>query len=299
MVCSLAISEQSWIFPNGKTSAIIYFCPPSGDGAVFTLDLELQQREDWARWSFAAVKFFLHSMLPVLLRGRDYTVVNYSSPSPSPAKFPSQAIPSLAPDQTPVIKVGKIVEDPKHKGRRGVVKELRLDASKGELAIVEWEGKNAIRKKPYSVKNLEVVPHSNIQKVIMPTKRGDRVVVVGVTTLGLHGKAGVVEKYNAKLCSVRIDDVVRQISTSSLHCLDEVRPVTVAASTDCFIVPLGDLERMGDNINRVRSLKLIGGPSITKFVATAKEKKRAMVAKTSNKLIIKGRRKKKKNKSSK
>lgn len=180
-----------------------------------------------------------------------------------------------------------------------MVKELRLDASKGELAIVEWEGENAIRKKPYSVKNLEVVPHSNIQKVIMPTKRGDRVVVVGVTTLGLHGKAGVVEKYNANLCSVRIDDEVRQISTSSLHCLDEVRPVTVAASTDCFIVPLGDLERMGDNINRVRSLKLIGGPSITKFVATAREKTRAMVAKTSNKLIIKGRRKKKKNKSSK
>ena len=92
----------------------------------------------------------------------------------------------------------------------------------------------------------------------MPTKKGDCVLVVGVTRRGIDGKEGVLEKYNAKLCSVIIDGLVHQISTSSLHCLGEVREVTVAVSTDCTAVPLGVLEKMNDGFNRARSLKLIG-----------------------------------------
>lgn len=294
VVCSLAISENSWLFPDGIPTAIVYFCPSNGDGIVCSLDLGCEQREEWARWSFTAVKFFLSSMLPLLLRGREYADANYTSPSPSPAKRTASVLPALVPDQTPAIKVGKVVEDPKHRGRRGVVKELNLDGPKGQRAVVQWEGEQAKRQKPYAVKNLEVVPHLNIEKVIMPTKRGDRVVVVGVTTQGLHGREGVVEKYNAKLCLVVIDGVVRQISTTSLHCLDEVRQVTVAAPTDCIMVPLGDLERMNDNFNRSRSLNLIGGPSITKFAATAREKANELADMRLTKARIEGRRRRKK-----
>jgi hypothetical protein len=294
VVCSLAISENSWLFPEGNPIAIVYFCPPNGDGVVFGLDLGRQQREEWARWSFTAVKFFLSSMLPLLIRGREYADVNYTSPSPSPAKLTAPVFSALVPDQTPAIKVGKVVEDPKHRGRRGVVKELKLEGEKVQRAVVQWEGEQALRKKTYAVKNLEVVPHINIEKVIMPTKRGERVVVVGVTTQGLHGREGVVQKYNAKLCYVLIDGVVRQISTASLHCLDEIREVTVAAPTDCIMVPLGDLERMNDNFNRWRSMNLIGGPSIAKFVATAREKAKELANMPSNKTLIEGRRRRKK-----
>lgn len=290
VVCSLAISENSWLFPDGQPTAMIYFCPPTGDGAVFKLKLDRQRREEWAQWSFAAVKFFLSSMLPRLLRGRRYSDVNYSSPSP--AKTQAAALLAPPPDQTPAVKVGKVVEDPKRKGRRGVVKELKLDGTKPDRVIVEWDGEESLRKKPHAVKNLKVVPHLNIERV-MPTRRGDRVVVYGTTTRGLEGKEGVVEKYNAKQCSVVIDGVVLRISTSNLHCLDGAREVTIPASTDCFMVPLAALEKMNDNINRSRSLKLIGGPSITKFVATAKERTQKLVERTSKEKKKTRRRKKK------
>lgn len=260
-------------------TAIVYFCPPDGDGSTFILNLGAKEEKEWKMYFTRATAFFVENILPRVARAQlRLEEVVPGSPSLFTLGSPprNNNPPSVAPppvDQTPGIKDGKKVRDSRKPGRIGIVRQVLDD----ENAIVDWHNEQKKRNSRYKIANLQVVPV--LQETIKPIAANQRVQIIGGTRTELILRTATVIRFNAKNSFITLDNEDSgstsqpiKIATEYLRIIeDDVKPVTVPAANHATKFSLENFARSALIFSKKRNIQLLGFTPET-FVEEVKRK---------------------------
>lgn len=274
MVSSLAIAAGKWGLPEQEPAALVYFCPPQGEGSVHTLRLGSRERKQWASNLARAVNYFLHSMVPVLVKGLEIAGIASPQRILSPVRPPPPPLIDHPLAQTPTIAIGKWVVDPKYCDRPRVVREL--DMEKGIVKLSHGE-ENGQRSRKYDISKIVAAPYVPGATWELPTRIGENVRVVGGRNKELYGQNGVVQIYGPDVCRVHVNGSVHTISRKYLECLNTGRQVTVPASQECLKIPLDNFGEVMRASLQERKIQLTGAISFAKLLK--KQRKRGVKTK--------------------
>lgn len=128
---------------EGLSRAIVFLCPPTGNGVAHSIHFGPEDEKEWRRNRAKIVAFFTARMLPLLSKGID--IADLPEPEGVSQQTGTSCLRHTAPDmdQTPSVKEGKRIRETKCRTKTGVVKKLYPDGT----ADLEWDGKQSIRNK--------------------------------------------------------------------------------------------------------------------------------------------------------
>jgi hypothetical protein len=262
-------------------TAVIYFCPPEGDGSIFTLTLGPKEKKEWKIYFTQATAYFAENILPRVARAQlrlqevvpsIASIFSMGSPPRSSINPPAAAPPV---DQTPGIKDGKRVRDPRKPNRIGTIREVREDGK----AIVDWDNEEKERNRAYKTTNLQVL--SVLQETTQPIQANQRVQIISGIRPELILKTGTVNRSNAMYSFVTLDDDGDSGSSSEpikikreyLRIIaDDLRPVPVPINNFAAKFALESFAKTIPKYIRKRKIQLTANFSFEKFVEDAKRK---------------------------
>lgn len=265
VLCSLAITAGQCL-PECDATAIIFFCPPQGPGKIEEIKFGKEEKDQWFKHRLRLVAFFTARMLPLLTTTIDIAEIPSARAVTTSPQSPGMRVAEPQMDQTPSLKVGKVVYDPKDRHRVGTITRLFEDGK----ATVDWKNEQKIRDKKYNGNKLRVatVVKDDYER---PNKQGQAVQIVA-STMHPHlvGKMGIVQRYSTDSSSVQTEDgVTVKIKTANLKLVGTAtgRKVTVPASEFATEFPFSDgFEELMTAHMREQNVRLASRISIARFV---------------------------------
>ena len=245
-------------FKGSSPKASVIFCSSEGAIVVYDIAFDAKAERTWGKIVPQVAAFYTEKLLKKLAAELDIDAIPTASLIRSPLKSPAatvSAAPSLVVDQSPCIKVGKTVDDPK-KRQRGEVTKLLPNGK----VLVNWEDTGRVCNKPCNVSSLVVPPV--LRDVPRPDRQGQVVHVVGGARQELIGQHGQVVRCTGDYSFVLLagcgdsGDPIK--IKNAFLAADAPREPTVPASTDSFKIPMSEFRTAMPALLKERSVKLIG-----------------------------------------